>query len=276
MLSRELPIVFTLALAALPVCAQVSSEPVSPQRSVVWLDQAPRHHHSPIIGRQKQFDGSVTSENWSGYAVTGAAGSFTYAAGSWVVPAVTCDSRQTQASSFWVGLDGYTSSTVEQTGTSSDCNREQPNYYAWYESYPAEAEIIINTVPVAPGNVMSAWVNYADSEFTVWIENVTTGATFSVSFAVSSAERSSAEWIAEAPSNSRGIIPLPNFGTVLFGEDNTGLFSTGSNCATAGGSCAPISAYSTVEAITMEKRRTLEAVPSALSTDGTSFSVAYH
>jgi len=271
MLSRKLQIVFTLTLAALPVCAQVSSEPVSPQRSVVWLDQAPRQH-GPIIDRLKHEDGSVTSGNWSGYAVTGASGSFTYAAGSWVVPAVTCDSRQAQYSSFWVGLDGYNSGTVEQTGTDSDCDRDKPTYYAWYEFYPA-ASARINTVGVQPGNVMSAWVSYANSEFTVWIENITTGQTFSVSSAVTSAVRSSAEWIAEAPSGARGVLPLANFGTVLFGDDSTGVATT--NCATEGGSCVPIGSYTTWEAITMESRRTIEAVPSALSGDGTSFSVAH-
>ena len=39
---------------------------------------------------------------------------------------------------FWVGLDGYTSKSVEQLGTDSDCtNVNSPSYYAWYEMYPA-------------------------------------------------------------------------------------------------------------------------------------------
>jgi hypothetical protein len=260
MLSRELPIVFTLALAALPVCAQVSSEPVSPQRSVVWLDQAPRYY-GPIIDRQKHDDGTTTSTNWGGYAVTGANGSFTYAAGSWVIPAVTCDSSRASYAAFWVGIDGYTSSTVEQTGTVSNCVRDKPVYSVWYEFYPA-ASVTINTITVSPGDVMSAWISYANSEFTVWIENVTTGKTFSISSTVASAERSSAEWIVEAHT------PLANFGTSLFGIDYTGV--AGTNCATEGGSCVPIGAYSTWEAITIESRRKIEAVPSAMSADGTS------
>jgi len=270
-MSRMSPMVLSLTLAALPVCAQVASEPASTQRSVVWLDQAP-HSHGPIIGLQKLFDGSVTSENWSGYAVTGAANSFTYAAGSWVVPAVTCASRKASYAAFWVGLDGYNSSTVEQTGTLAECDKEKPIYFAWYEFYPA-ALTTINTITVTPGDVMSAWVSYANDEFTTWLEDVTTGVTFSISSAVTGAERSSAEWIAEAPSSSSGVLPLADFGTALFGTDSTGV--AGTNCATAGGSCEPIGSYSTWEAITMESRRKLEAVPSALSSDGTSFSVAY-
>jgi hypothetical protein len=272
MLSEKLPILLTLTLAALPVWAQVSGEPASSEpQSVLVLEHAPRQH-GLIADRQKQFDGSVTSSNWSGYAVTGANGSFTYAAGSWVVPTVTCDSIQHQYSSFWVGIDGYNSSTVEQTGTDSDCDRDKPTYYAWYEFYPA-GSVRINTITVEPGNVISAWVSYANSEFTVWIENITTGKVFSVSSAVASAARSSAEWIAEAPSSVGGVLPLANFGTALFGDDSTG--EAGTNCATQSGGCAAIGSYSTWEAITMEKRRTIEALPSALSSDGTSFSVAH-
>jgi len=265
MSSKKLPIVFSLTLAVLPVCAQVSGEPVAAQRSVVFLDQSARIH-GPILDRVKNTDGSVTSTNWGGYAVTGADNSFTYAAGSWVIPAVTCESRQSSYAAFWVGIDGYSSSTVEQTGTVSDCDRGKPVYSAWYEFYPA-VSVTINTIKVTPGDVMSAWVSYANSEFTTWIEDVTTGVTFSISSAVSGAERSSAEWIVEAHN------PLADFGTSLFGVDYTGVAST--NCATEGGSCMPISSYSTWEAITIESKRKIEAVPSALSSDGTSFSVSY-
>jgi len=253
-----------LWLALLPAANAQPLNEVSP---------LPNRHHAPIIGRQKNVDGSVTSENWSGYAVTGASGAFTYAAGSWVIPAVTCsDSLRSHYSSFWVGLDGYNSSTVEQTGTDSDCDRDKPHYYAWYEFFPA-GSVQINTISVSPGDVISAWVSYANGEFTVWIENVTTAQTFSISSTVSSAERSSAEWIAEAPSSVTGVLPLANFGTVLFGSDSTGV--AGTNCATESASCIAIGSYSTWEAITMEKDSSVEAVPSALSSDGTSFSVAH-
>ena len=56
--------------------------------------------------------------------------------GSWIVPPVTCPSTPSQYSSFWVGIDGDNSNTVEQTGTDSDCSTGTPNYYAWFEFYP--------------------------------------------------------------------------------------------------------------------------------------------
>src|SRR5262245_7033344 len=59
-----------------------------------------------------------TSSNWSGYAVTG--GRYTSVSASWTEPSVSCSG--TAYSSFWVGLDGDTSGTVEQTGTDADCS----------------------------------------------------------------------------------------------------------------------------------------------------------
>ena len=44
-------------------------------------------------------------------------------------------------SSFWVGIDGYSSSSVEQLGTDSDCAGNTPDYYAWWEMYPAGTQI---------------------------------------------------------------------------------------------------------------------------------------
>ena len=54
------------------------------------------------------------STNWSGYAAT--TGTYTSVSASWTQPAGTC-SRGDQYAAFWVGLDGYTSSSVEQTGS---------------------------------------------------------------------------------------------------------------------------------------------------------------
>jgi len=66
----------------------------------------------------------VQSTNWSGYAATGANGAFSSVSASWTEPAATCTSnrrRTAQYAAFWVGLDGYSSGSVEQTGTDSDC-----------------------------------------------------------------------------------------------------------------------------------------------------------
>src|ERR1700761_8860067 len=97
--------------------------------------------------------GSTTSTNWSGYVLTGGSGAFSSVSSSWTEPAATCSSG-TQYAAFWVGLDGYNSDSVEQTGSDSDCSGGTPDYYGWYEMYPADPGYFPN--PGAPRGRMSA------------------------------------------------------------------------------------------------------------------------
>ena len=55
--------------------------------------------------------GHSSSLNWAGYSSYAGNGTFTDAKGSWTQPTATCSSKTTY-SSFWVGLDGYNSSSV--------------------------------------------------------------------------------------------------------------------------------------------------------------------
>jgi hypothetical protein len=252
-------------IAILPAFAQVSSAPSSMETP------SPRQHR-PIRDRVDHGDGTTTSSNWSGYAVLGT--SFTSAKGSWTVPPATCISGD-QYAAFWVGIDGYetNSDTVEQTGTDSDCDGRNPSYYAWYEFYP-KGSFNIGSLTIKPGDEMSASVTYNGSEFTITIEDVTTGKSFTKSETVSSAKRSSAEWIAEAPSSEFSVLPLADFGTVLFGKDSTGV--SGTNEATDSSTSGDIGSFSTIEQINMAKKnKTKEATTSGLSGDGTSFSVLW-
>jgi hypothetical protein len=266
-----------LALAIVPALAQVPSGLVSqPTTSVV----SPRQHAPRRVAgfRPDRVIDNVTvtdSTNWSGYAVTGTA--FTSAKGSWTVPTVNCTKTPNTYAAFWVGIDGWTSSTVEQTGTDSDCDGSSPSYYAWYEFYP-KGSVLISTVKVSPGNKMSAGVTYNGTEFTITITNETTGKSFSKSSRVSGAARSSAEWIAEAPccTNAGGILPLADFGTVDLGDDFTGI--SGTNDATDSSVTGPINSFGTTvnEAIMVNGTSGAdEAVPSSLTSDGSSFTVTW-
>ena len=208
--------------------------------------------------------------------VTGSAGSVSDAKGSWVVPTIQGNCPNTdQYSSFWVGIDGYSSGTVEQTGTDSDCQNGVPTYYAWYEFFP-HPSFLINGISVHPGDVISAEAHaLGNGKFTVSISDTTTGQSFSTSSMVHRAQQSSAEWIAEAPSSSGGILPLANFGTVRFGLDNTGV---GSTCyATIGVTTAAFGTFgSNVQKITMvTSGGATKASPSNPSSDSTSFSVTW-
>ena len=265
-----------LVLAALASTAfgQAANQTEAP----AITEHVARHQHGPVQNHHGREDGTSTSTNWSGYAVTGTA--FTNVQGSWVVPTVNCSvtpgtrSNPTY-SSFWVGLDGYSSNTVEQTGTDSDCDGSTPTYYAWYEFYPA-ASCEIN-LAVTPGNIMSASVTYSGSEFTVTITNVTTGKSYTKSSTVRNAKRSSAEWIAEAPCCTRGggILPLADFQTVSFGGDTSGVNNT--NYATETSLSGPISAFGAnvdqIDIVTSSDAP--EDTSSSLSSDGTSFTVTW-
>jgi hypothetical protein len=269
--AKFLPLV--IAAAGLPVFAQAPGA-VDSTESVMRI--AP-HQHAPIRIKERHDDGTSTSTNWSGYAVAASKDAVTSVKASWKVPAATCNGSgpKTGYAAFWVGIDGYNSNSVEQIGTDSDCSSGSPVYYSWYEFYPAPS--YETTMSIESGDIISASVTYSSSEFTVKITDERTGQSFTKSKAVSTAKRSSAEWIAEAPSTNTGVLPLSDFGTVFFGDDSTGI--AGTNYATISGQTLPIGGFSSssVQEITMETSGgSVEAKPTALSSDKTSFSVQWY
>jgi hypothetical protein len=165
-----------------------------------------------------------TSTNWAGYAAT--SGTFRSVSATWKQPTAKCTAA-TSYSSFWVGLDGYSSNTVEQTGTDADCSGGSPVYYAWYEMYPKFPKNL--SLAIHPGDTIHASVTTnGTGTFTLTIANTTTGASFTTKQKLRSAKLSSAEVIAEAPSSSGGVLPLTNFGTVGFSAATANGQSIGS------------------------------------------------
>jgi hypothetical protein len=209
----------------------------------------------------------VVSTNWSGYAVNGG-GPFTTVVSSWVQPAVKC-SGGNQYAAFWDGLDGYSDSTVEQTGSIGYCTGSRhsrtytPAYYAWYEMYPAAMVEFSN--PVKPGDGMTASVTGSSSgSFTLVLHDATQNWTQTVNATLANPGLSSAEVIAEAPSSNFGVLPLADFGTLTF----TGALVNGKAMASY--------PASQLTEITMEsKSGALEAQPGPItgtSSAGSSFS----
>jgi hypothetical protein len=176
---------------------------------------------------------STPSSNWSGYAVTSSTGTpvnYTSVTGTWTVPTATCGSGDAGASSAtWVGLGGYslTSQALEQTGTDADCNDSGvPTYYAWYELVPADPVNL--TAKVLPGDTITTSVNILPSTtggqtvVELQVKNRTRHWTVTKKIVPSVLDTSSAEWIAEAPSNCSSLqcvpVPLANFGSVTIGN----------------------------------------------------------
>ena len=223
-----------------------------------WSPGGPINRVSVFSSNQTQAE----STNWSGYAAT--TGTYTSVTASWTEPAGICTSGD-QYAAFWVGLDGYSSSTVEQTGSEVDCVGKTAEYYAWYEAYPAASRDYSN--PVKAGDQFTATVTYLGasgrngSEFALTITDTSEPWTKTTDVTVNGAKRSSAEAIAEAPccTFSGGILPLTDFGTVNF---------TGSTVTPTSGSAEAMASAPGLSEITMvdNARRDKDTVSSLTPT----------
>jgi hypothetical protein len=170
------------------------------------------------------------STNWSGYAATGGNGAFSSVSAAWTEPTATCSGRA-KYSSFWAGLDGFTSGSVEQTGADADCSGSSPVYYGWYEMYPANPVNFSNTV--RPGDSMTASVTFSGTQtYTLVLKDTTRGWTQTITKNQSGLARSSAEVITEAPSSQSGVLPLANFGTVRYSSSSANGASLGGQSPT--------------------------------------------
>jgi hypothetical protein len=154
----------------------------------------------------------VTSTNWSGYADDDSGGNtYSKVTGKWVEPALSCTAT-TALAAFWVGIDGYNSGTVEQDGTLAYCDGGSAFYYTWWEMYPANDIQVVGS-SVAAGDSITASVVRTGTSYALKITDATNPAnSFSTTQKCTSCVNSSAEWIAEAPTGSGGIQPLPDFG----------------------------------------------------------------
>ena len=202
------------------------------------------------------------SQNWSGYAATG--GTYTGVSGTWTVPQFTPDSTA-GADATWVGIGGVNTNDLIQAGTQQTVSGSgSTQYQAWVETLPQASHPVPLTVN--PGDSVSVAINQVPQSQDQWqvsFTNNTTGQTFQVTEHYTSS-MSSAEWIEEAPSAARGRqLPLDQFGSVSFSQGS----------AVKNGQTVSI-AHSGAQPITMVARGTRQtAHPSALSSDGGSFTV---
>jgi hypothetical protein len=220
----------------------------------------------------------AVSQNWSGYEVaSNNSEHFSNVSGSWVQPTATCTSGVPTYSAFWVGLGGAgnQSQALEQAGTQSDCDANgNASYFAWYELVPS-APVQLN-LTINPGDHITSSVHVSGTSVTISLSDQTTGGSVTKTLSMSSPDTSTAEWIAEAPSECADgaggecqPLPLSDFGSVKFtsasatSDGHTGTISDSDWTAQplalaqdAGGSSAG-------------------AQPSSLSSDGSYFTVTY-
>lgn len=218
-----------------------------------------------------------TSLNWSGYAVATNltnpdAKSVTDTYGSWTVPNLL-STPGTSYAAIWSGIDGYSNSTVEQIGSLHIWSNGVQQNFAWFEMYPRGLFQIVG-FPVSPGDVIGSDVSYiGKNTFNLVIVNYTENVYFIVPTSYTKhfkAERSSAEWIVEAPSSLSQVLPLADFGTVIF-----------TNCKTTINSVTgPIKSchwqYDPLTMATSTTPRITKAAPSKLFNAGSSFSIDWY
>jgi hypothetical protein len=232
----------------------------------------------------------AVSSNWAGYALSAtgdpAATAFTNVTGSWVEPRATCTPGTPSSAAFWVGLGGSleSSQVLEQIGTEARCNGTSTvaTHTAWYELVPSPPVTI--RPKVRPGDRLIGAVLVTGSTVTLQITNSTRHWRFTKRVVLAEPDLTSAEWIAEAPSACSSFgrcraVPLTNFGTVSFTRA----------AATASGHPGVISdPFWTTTPIELDPSGSFDpfgpgapatqggAVPSTLSADGRSFSIAWH
>jgi hypothetical protein len=160
---------------------------------------------------------------WGGYADTGAR--FTSISGSWTVPALNCSATPNSSVSPWIGIDGWSSDTVEQIGFDQDCENGVAGYYPWVEMYPADSIYFSETIKA--GDQITASVSVSGTSWTLTEKDTTRG--WSKTYHESGNDAlSSAEAIVEDLGD--GIQPVANFGSITF----TGLTANGRPLASAG------------------------------------------
>ena len=116
----------------------------------------------PPAGKVGPSNAGVTtgySLNWSGYAqnVSTSTGPYTAVKSTWKVPTVSEPKTGDQYSSDWVGVDGFSNSTLVQCGTEADNIGGTPVYDAWTEILPA-SEVVISGLAIHPGDKVQALV----------------------------------------------------------------------------------------------------------------------
>jgi hypothetical protein len=163
---------------------------------------------------------AAESRNWSGYLASGGDG-FDCVEAIWVQPTVRCRGTITQSAVYWVGLGGYLQESLVQIGTESTCIRGETSASAWRESLPDERFYLRVPLEIEPGERIWAQVRWlSGARYRLSMANLATRRHFSIEVINTTLERTSADWIVEAPtsgcpSRCRNL-KMPDFKTFRF------------------------------------------------------------
>ena len=232
-----------------------------------------------LTNRKFTANSTIAFNNWAGYAdIANSGDQMGFVGADFNVPSVNCakspvGSYGAAYEAQWVGLDGITDGTVEQTGVAAYCTSTvgAPSYYAWFEMYPLDP---VTFTGVNPGDALSTTVQYfGNNEYHLNLTDITTGATATETDKCpsgSTCENTSAEVVSEDPG---GAVPngvnLADFGMENF--TGTRVEST----TDLSGSLAESTEWSPVTIDMEDNSGTPMATPSGLY-GGRSFNVAWN
>ncbi len=212
----------------------------------------------------------ATSPNWAGY-VARAAAPFTAATARWTEPPVSCAAGTDTAAAFWVGLDGYSNSTVEQIGVQAKCEDGIADYYAWWQMWPSPVhDLPVAAEPVHPSDVLTAAVARTGDNYTLSLRSSAGWQYTTVQQA--SADDASAEWVASSPPlcHTCRYALLTDFGRVGFRHVE----------AAAGGALRPLASFARSGgpiSLTMTgPYGVTRAAPGPIAPGGQAFTVTWH
>jgi hypothetical protein len=244
--------------------SSMAATPAAIARAAIKNLAIGQHANDQRTGATTQVSALTQEEstNWSGYVDTGS--DFTEVNGAWTEPTIAGCGDTLSLAAFWVGLDGFSSDTVEQDGTLVECYYGTVYQYTWWEMYPTN-DIQVVGETVQSGDSIYAVVSRTGDSYKLAVTDYThTGDSFSTTQTCSDCSNSSAEWIAEAPSGSSGIYPLADFGKWTLTSSSVANDITG-----------VISSFPCTEVTMVDSSGKVQAQPSALNSGGSSFSVTW-
>jgi Peptidase A4 family len=165
------------------------------------------------------------SYNWSGWAQDGTSGKFKSVVDTWKVPTVNTSLSGTQYSSDWVGIGGFSDSSLVQAGTEADHVSGVAVYRAWTEVLPAAEDPL--SLTVHPGDTIKTTVKLVKNNWVMTVDDVTTGQSGSrqASKASAGSTEASVEAIHERPCIADGCTSVSDFANLT--ETNNVTFNPG-------------------------------------------------
>jgi hypothetical protein len=234
---------FTLP-AATAASRSGSPPPVGTEKLTGSIRLAPGiHYRTALINKRTVKAATVTSSNWSGYEISANAGqTIKKVQALFNVPSINCANSTLGTGgdalwSDWVGLDGFSNMTVEQTGVAAECTSTTgpPTYFGFNEMFPNPATTFTG---ISPGDAIVVVVQKVSGHWQLVLQDRTTGGTVSTTQACpagSTCSDANGEVITEDFNNSVPVDNLADFGldtqTDMFatsGGGRTGSFGSGS------------------------------------------------